>query len=148
MRKNKFSLGKETPCRGFHNYATLRRSRFFLRLFLLLQTFLFLIFLTPLLKLRHFFLIVEKLGDDRLIHTHDLQNFVLGDLGSTAVTANLVIKDKTRFNLIIQQRKRMLNTFRQKASAFSFLGYLNEAAPCVFKVSGDYFLYQYLSLLS
>ena len=29
-RINKFSLGKETPCRGFHNYSTLRRSRFLL----------------------------------------------------------------------------------------------------------------------
>ena len=94
-QQNKFSLGKETPCRGFLNHTKLRRARFLLCFFFLLQTFLFLVFLTPLLKLRHFFLIVEKLGDDRCIHTHDLQNLVLGDLGSTAIASHFVIKSKT-----------------------------------------------------
>ena len=87
-----YSLGKETPRRGFHNYSTLRRARFLLCFLLLLQAFLFLLFLTPLLKLRHFFLIIKKLGDDRRIHTNDLQNFVFGDLGTATVTAYLIVK--------------------------------------------------------
>ncbi len=51
IKINKFSLGKETPCRGFLN------------------------------------LVIEKLGDDRLVHSHDLQDFVFGNLGSTSIAA-------------------------------------------------------------
>ena len=95
-QQNKFSLGKETPCRGFLHYSTLRRSRLLLCFLLLLQSFFSLILLTPLLELRHFLLIIEKLGDDRLVHTDYFQNLMLGDLGATAVSAHRIIKPKTR----------------------------------------------------
>lgn len=67
-----------------HRRLFLRRARFLLCFFLL-----FLLFLSPPLKLRHFLLVVEKLGDDRLIHTHDLQNLMLGDLGATTIASYL-----------------------------------------------------------
>ena len=38
------------------------------------------IFLTPLLELRHFFLVIKELSNDWRIHTNDLQDLVLGDL--------------------------------------------------------------------
>ena len=55
--KNEDSLGKEIPCRGFLNYATLAAPAFFFAFSPLLQLFLFLFLLTPLLKLRHFVLV-------------------------------------------------------------------------------------------
>ena len=42
--------------------------------------YLFFLRLSPLLKFRHFFLVIEKLGDDWFIHTHDFQDLMFGDL--------------------------------------------------------------------
>lgn len=133
MVKHK-SLGKETHCRGFLNYSTLRRSRFLLCFLLLLQSFLSLIFLTPLLKPRHFLFIIEKLGNDRLVHTHDLQDLVLGDLRTALIAADLAV-DPDRVFVRLGFRKKVGSTKKKSLRSCYKVPSVKQAIGALFRIA-------------